>query len=176
MGPIFTVDLEDYNHALHVVKKGHSSIDSVNWLRYKLDQYKIRAIFYVLGRFAEEFPGMVEAIKADGHIIGDHGFFHDHGESQQYPRLNRYYRSPYWDTEPMPWPPSGGFFFRAMPYAYVKWAVEESGVFWVHPHDLDKNHPQIKNPLLNWKRHIGLKQSRLKLERLLQEVKFDVPR
>ena len=173
--PIFTVDLEDWNHALHQVKRGHSSIQSVWWLIARLDQSKVKAIFYVLGRFREEFSGMIERIESSGHILGDHGFFHDHGESQQYPRVNPNYRSPYWDTDPMPWPPSGGFFFRFMPYWYVKWAVKKSGVFWIHPHDLDEGHPRLKNPLLNWKRHVGLKGARKKLERLLKEVEFGDP-
>lgn len=173
---IFTVDLEDWNHALHQVKRGHNSVDSVNWLIYKLNQCKVKAIFYVLGRFSDEFPGMVDAIKAQGHVMGDHGYSHDHGESQQYPRINQYYRSPYWDSEPMPWPPSGGFFFRVMPYEYVKWAVKKSGVFWIHPHDLDEKHPKLKNPWLNWKRRVGLKSARRKLERLLSEVKWKDPK
>lgn len=173
--PLFTIDCEDWNHALHVTKRGHSSVGCVQHLLDQLAKHEVKAIFYVLGRFEYEFPGMVETIKDAGHIIGDHGFFHDHKESQQYPRLNPYYRSPYWDTTPMPWPPSGGFFFRALPLEIVKYNLRKSGVFWIHPHDLDESHPRLTNPLLNWKRHVGLKGARAKLDRLLSEVQFGNP-
>lgn len=105
--------------------------------------------------------------------MGWHGWYHDHNERDPGEYAN--FRSPYWDTTPMPWPPSGGFFFRFMPFWYVKWAVKKSGVFWIHPHDLMEDHPRLKNPFLNLKRHWGLKGARAKLDRLLSEVKFDDP-
>jgi len=176
--PLFTVDLEDWNHALHVTKGKHSSAPIVkDYLLPILKKNKVRAIFYVLGRFKKENESLVEAISDDGHIMGSHGHYHDHNETIT-PRISYYthhYRSPYWDTTPMPWPPSGGFFFRALPYAWTRWATLKSGVFWIHPHDLDEEHPKLKNPLLNWKRHVGLKTARKKLERLLSEVKFGTP-
>jgi len=41
-----------------------------------------------------------------------------------------------------------------------------------HPHDFDEEHPKLKNPFLNWKRHVGLKGAKKKLEKLLKEVQF----
>ena len=169
---LFSVDMEDYNHALHIVKKGYTAQESALWLLKQLSLYKIKAVVYVLGRFAEEFPDVVREFIKEGHIIGDHGHYHDYGEAQEYPFINKFYRSPYWATEKMPYPPSGGFFFRFMPYWYVKAAAEDSGVFWIHPHDIMENHPKLKNPWLNWKRHIGLKGARKKLERLMKELKW----
>ena len=172
---LFTVDVEDWNHALHIHRGDHTSSNIItDYLLPTLDKYSVKGLFYVLGRFKTENPFVVQMIGEHGHIIGNHGEYHDHNEDPE--DFWKPYRSPYWDTTPMPYPPSGGFFFRAMPYSYVKWAVNKSGVFWLHPHDLDEQHPKIKNQLLNWKRHVGLKGARKKLERLLKEVKFDEPR
>lgn len=133
-------------------------------------KYNVKAIFYILGYTKLKQPEVFKWIKDSGHMIADHGEHHSHNYYGEDP-----YRSPYWDTTPMPWPPSGGFFFRFMPFWYVKWAVQKSGVFWIHPHDIDEKHPKLRNPFLNWKRHVGLKTAKKKLERLLQEVKFDAP-
>lgn len=173
--PTFTVDLEDWNHALHTFKGGHSSVEAVYHLLDVLDKYSVKAIFYVLGRFKNEFPNVFDEIESRGHTLGDHGYHHDHNEKQVYSYPPSHYRSPYWDTTPMPWPPSGGFFFRLMPLWYVKYAVRKSGMFWLHPHDLDEEHPKIKNQILNWKRHVGLKGARMKLDKLLNEVNFGDP-
>jgi uncharacterized protein (TIRG00374 family) len=37
---------------------------------------KVRATFFVLGRHADEHPGIVAAIRADGHEIASHGYDH----------------------------------------------------------------------------------------------------
>lgn len=169
--PIFTVDWEDWNHALHT--EGEDRIgEPTFFLLNLLDKYEVKAIFYILGIAAHDNQVIMEDIYARGHTVGYHGAFHNHNEKGD---GHKFFRSPYWDTTPMPHPPSGGFFFRAMPFWYVKWAVQKSGIFWIHPHDLDPGHPQIANPILNWKRHIGLKKARPKLDRLLQEVRFGKP-
>lgn len=180
---LFSVDWEDWNHALHI--SGEKRIkEPTLFLMDILKKYKVKAIFYMLKRAYDENvgffyneSGLYDSFKEGSHVQGFHGNCHDRNEK---PGDDAFwngmpFRSPYWDTTPMPWPPSGGFFFRVMPYAYVKWAVEKSGVFWIHPHDLDQDHPQLKNPLLNWKRHVGLKTARKKLDRLLREVEWDEP-
>ena len=160
--PIFTCDLEDWHHGLHVNKGNHSSIKSVWWLQYKLNQYKVRAVFYVLGQFSDEWPGKVDSLRSEGHVIKSHGQYHYANEEA--------------DRKPYSWLGfTGGFYFRALPYWFIKWQVELNNQFYIHPHDLDEEHPQLRNKFLDWKRHIGLKQSRMKLERLLQEVKWDDP-
>lgn len=160
--PLFTVDLEDYWHGLHIDQGYHTSLPCIWWLEYKLDQYKVKAIFYVLGRFSDEVPGMVKALKSCGHIMRSHGYYHNRSEKA--------------DRKPYSWLGFiGGFYFRFLPYWFVKWQVMRKGMFYIHPHDLDEDHPKLKNPWFNWKRHVGLKTARAKLERLLTEVKFDDP-
>ena len=162
MGAIFTVDLEDWNHGLHISDKAHSSISSVYWLEYKLAQYKVKAIFYTLKAFSDEIPGMVLALESEGHIIKTHGFYHYRGEIA--------------DRNPYAWLGfTGGFYFRLFPYWLTKRQVIKNEHFYIHPHDLDEDHPQLKNPFLNWKRHVGLKTARIKLERLLKEIEWSNP-
>lgn len=179
MASQFTVDYETWFNA--VIPKedwsGYSLVSIVEPTQYLLDllhRNGIIATFYCLGWLVDSLPSLHGEIIEGGHKIASHGYWHGHNESA--PKGCESFRSPYWDTTPMPWPPSGGFFFRAMPYEYVKWAVEKSGVWWCHPHDLMEDHPKIRNPLLNLKRHIGLKTARSKLERLVREVEWVRPR
>lgn len=181
--PIFTVDWETYLDAIDphwsVLNDGRIE-EPTSFLLDILDKYEVRALFYILGMARFRYPDVFEEIKSRGHALGDHGFWHEHNLSLKWHSYNRHaeepFRSPYWDTTPMPWPPSGGFFFRALPLEIVKSFAKKSGVFWLHPHDIDEDHPRLKNPLLNWKRHVGLKGARKKLERLLSEVKFGNPK
>ncbi len=162
MDPIFTCDLEDWNHGLHVEKNGHSSIDSLWWLLFKLQDYDTHGIFYMLGAFNKEQPHIGELLKFANHVVKSHGVNHIRGEHA--------------DRQPYSWLGfTGGFYFRFFPYWFIKWQILRKGMFYIHPHDLDEEHPKLKNPLLNWKRHVGLKTARAKLERLLKEVKFDDP-
>ena len=175
MAPIFTVDWETYFNAV---------IPKEEWWKFSLEieepthyllslfeKHKIKSIFYVLGWLKNENPDLFNEIVREGHKIGSHGYWHERNEHQ-----NGLFRSPYWDKTPIPWPPSGGFFFRFMPFWYIKWAIKRSGMFWIHPHDIMKDHPRLDDSWLNWKRHVGIRNSRAKLERLLKEVKFSEPR
>lgn len=155
----FTIDLEDWNDALHIPKNGHTSYPYVWWLLDRLEHYGVRAVFYVLGKFEEEYPKLVENIKQDGHIIKTHGYDHYHHEEA--------------DRKPYAWLGfTGGFYFRFFPYWFVKWNVRRKGMFYIHPHDLDKEHPVLPNPLLNFKRHVGLKKVASRLERLLADLSW----
>lgn len=142
--------------------------EPTRYLLSLLDKYSIKAIFYILDCDRQENSNLYDSIVEAGHTIGSHGKYHYHDEYSDSPL----FRSPYWDTTPMPFPPAGGFFFRFMPFWYVKWATKKSGVFWIHPHDLLKWHPTTSSLLLNMKRQLGLNGSRKKLERLLREVSF----
>lgn len=164
--PIFTIDFEAWNNALHVENRGHSSVYDAIYLVQLLNRHKIKAIFYVLHDFALECGELVDAIRKR-HVVKSHGHHHYYDEKAD--------RSPYWNSTPMPFPPSGGFFFRLLPLWYIKWAVKKSGIFWIHPHDVDEGHPGVKNPLLNWKRHVGLKNARKKLERLVNDIEWGDP-
>jgi hypothetical protein len=91
----------------------------------------------------------------------EHGIYHDRGEIS--------------DRNPYAWLGfTGGFWFRLFPYWFVKWCILRRGECYFHPHDLDENHPKLKHPWFNWKRHVGLKNARRKLERLLsdQDIKW----
>lgn len=44
-----------------------------------LRKYQVKATFFLLGKQAEKFPEWVEAINADGHQIGNHGYEHLNG-------------------------------------------------------------------------------------------------
>ena len=157
--PVFTIDLEDWNHGLHIFSRGHTSLPSVWWLQYKLNQYGVKAIFYVLEKFDDEVPGMVKSLESEGHIIKSHGINHFRHEKA--------------DRQPYSWlGPTGGFYMRILPYWLWKFFVKLYGMAYVHPHDLDEDHPKLSNPLMNWKRHVGLKTARAKVERLLKELSW----
>lgn len=170
MAAKFTVDWESYYSAIDPDAEDYEDRveEPTYFLLGILKKYGVRAIFYALGDTVRKNLHLYLEIKRQGHILGWHGARHIHNLKSSY----ELFRSPYWDTTPMPFPPSGGFFFRAMPFWYVKWAVKASGTFWIHPHDVDEGHPRLNNQMLNWKRHIGLTTARKKLERLLSEVQF----
>jgi peptidoglycan-N-acetylglucosamine deacetylase len=41
-----------------------------------LDKNDIKALFFCLGSAAEKYPGLMDQIKARGHLIGNHGYNH----------------------------------------------------------------------------------------------------
>lgn len=159
MGAIFEIHLEEWNHALHIRGRGHKS--PVLWLQETLILNNIVPVIYVLKDWRDENPDT----PLHG-IIKSHGVHHYYDEEAE--------RSPYWNLEGIPGL-CGGFFFRLLPLWIVRKEVQRAGIFYIHPHDLDEGHPKLKDPWLNWKRHVGLKQSRKKLERLLKEVDWDEP-
>lgn len=162
--PIFTVDLEDWNDALHIKSEGHSSDDSWWWLIFRLQDHEVKAVFYALDYFKErgEFSTLRVCLSNAKHILKSHGRWHrkwENADRRPYQRMGM----------------TGGFWFRLLPLWFIKWNIKRHGMFYIHPHDLDESHPKLKNPLLNWKRHVGLKTARKKLERLLKEVEFGDP-
>ena len=161
MAPVFEIHLEEWNHALHIDGRGHKS--DVTKLYTLLDKCNVFPRTYLLMDWMYENSDKHELIMKS--LAGTHGVHHYYDEKAD--------RSPYFNQEGIPMPPSGGFFFRIMPLWYLKWAIKKSGIFWIHPHDLDEEHPKLKNPLMNWKRHVGLKGAKAKLEKLLKEVKFE---
>lgn len=78
----FSVDFEDWYQGLEIIP-----LDT--WEKYPariernchkflqiLKDRKIKATFFILGYLAEKFPHLIEAINAEGHEIGSHGFSH----------------------------------------------------------------------------------------------------
>lgn len=160
--PLFTVDLEDWDHALHINREYHSSLNQVHWIKALLKEYNVIAIIYVLEAFKERFPEIVQALERDGHVMQSHGKYHIRGEKAD--------RQPYANLGM-----TGGFWFRLLPLWFLKKQIYKGGQFYIHPHDLDFEHPKISPWWLNIKRHIGVWGAYAKLERLLQEVKFGCP-
>ena len=81
----FTVDVEDYYHVSNFEKH----IDRADWGQHEsrveantrrvlklLEKHGVRATFFVLGWVAERFPHLVREIRAGGHEIGSHGYWH----------------------------------------------------------------------------------------------------
>jgi polysaccharide deacetylase family protein (PEP-CTERM system associated) len=80
-----TVDVEDYFH----VQAFAGVVARPDWERYPsrverntlrlleiFAQSQVRATFFVLGWVAERFPGLVQAIRNAGHLVGCHGYWH----------------------------------------------------------------------------------------------------
>lgn len=45
-----------------------------------LKKQRIRATFFILGRWAEQYPEIVEKIQRSGHIVGNHSYSHKQGD------------------------------------------------------------------------------------------------
>ena len=76
-------------------------------------------------------------------------------------------------------PAGGGGYFRLLPYALTKTAFEDceaastSGVFYIHPWELDPGQPRLPVPLSTRIRHYGRLHATLpRLDRLLTEFRF----
>ncbi len=159
MAPIFEIHLEEWNHALHIEGRGHKS--PILWLMEILMLKNIVPVIYVLKDWMDENPN-----KPLHGIIKSHGIHHYYDEKAD--------RSPYFNQEGYPGL-CGGFFFRLLPLWVTKMEIKRTGMFFIHPHDLDEKHPKLENPVMDWKRHVGLKTARSKLERLLKEVNWGCP-
>jgi len=155
---IFELHYEDWNHALHIASNGHSSLPIVfEYLLPLLKRAGVTPIVYVLGRCTVEQPMRTVDLQLGEYHLKSHGYWHDHGEQAD--------RKPY---EYLGW--CGGFFMRILPYWLWKRSVIKQGRCYIHPHDLDEHHPRLRNPWFQWKRRVGLKTAKRKLERLVQEV------
>jgi len=53
--------------------------DSTSQLLDLLKKYNIKALFFCDGRAAESYPDLIDKIKSDGHLIGNHGYNHLNG-------------------------------------------------------------------------------------------------
>lgn len=102
-----------------------------------LEKHDIKSIFFCNGSAVEKYPGLVELIKAKGHLIGNHGYRHLNGwktsTSRYIENVNRA------DTH------TSSVFFRP-PYGrlrlsqYLKLRKKYKIVFWdLMPYDFDKS-------------------------------------
>lgn len=75
-------------------------------------------------------------------------------------------------------PFSGGFYLRAMPYPFVRWALRQvnrtrPGMIYVHPWELDPEQPRVKTSMfVRTIQYYGLGGTSRKLERLLRDFRF----
>lgn len=164
--PTLEIHLEEWNHALHIDGRGHKS--DVQWLIDILDKYEVTPTVYILDDWIKDQNDDMKVELSFHHSdwnYKSHGVHHYYDEKSD--------RSPYFNQEGIPFPPSGGFFFRCLPLWYIKWAIKKSGTFWIHPHDLDESHPKVSGAWIQFKRHVGIKGAKAKLEKLLKEVKFE---
>lgn len=80
----FTVDLEDWFQGL---TSTNSRVDQWPTLESRVEaatdrllgilaEYEVRATFFVLGYVADQHPDLIQRIRAAGHEIGLHGYYH----------------------------------------------------------------------------------------------------
>ena len=136
-----------------------------------LRRHNIKAIFYVVGWMADKRPDLIEMIKKDGHIIGDHTYYHTYENWSKEKLSDPLFRSPRWHGTK---PPGlcGGTFFKILPYNILKNNLLKTKIFWIHPHDILLQHPVCDGFIQNFKRQVGLKTVRDKLERLVRGIEW----
>ena len=80
----FTVDLEDWFQGLTSTNPQierwptfeRRVVPATQSLLEILRRYQVQATFFVLGYTANQHPALIEQIRAEGHEIGIHGYFH----------------------------------------------------------------------------------------------------
>lgn len=72
--PIYSVELKDKNVSLTFdTNWGNDNTESIVKI---LKQYNINATFFVIGKWAEQFPDKIKVISSSGNEIGNHSFSH----------------------------------------------------------------------------------------------------
>ena len=171
-GAIFTVDWETYDSFRSWQKWERVDLieEPTLYLLDLLQRHKIKAIWYCVGWLEDHRTDLWDKIRKDGHVMGDHTYYHK-SNTHLVRNDGVPFRAPRWKGEKRLY--SGGFWFRAMPYWWMKHEVEKTGTFFVHPHDVMLEHPACG--LRTFDRRLGLKTSRDKLERLCRETTWSNP-
>ena len=173
--PTFTVDWEPY-----FCYKPYSQFweetdplveEPTLYLLDLLKRHEIKAIWFCVGWLVDKRPDLVAEIRGNSHIIGTHTYYHSLGQAglkQKYQvDINHpLFRSPKFKGQKRLY--SGGFWFRLFPYWISKKLLDQSGAFYIHPYDV-----MLESPVKSFKRTVGLKTARDKLERLCREVEFE---
>ena len=79
---VLTIDVEDWFHVCgfepqwDVPRSSWQVMGHVARILALLDEYRVKATFFVLGSVAEQEPSLVPTIVAQGHEIASHGFSH----------------------------------------------------------------------------------------------------
>jgi len=171
---IVTIDWEPYYcyrpHSEFWEKNDPLVDEPTEYLLDFLRRHDLKAIFYCLGFLKDKKPDLFQKIKDDGHTIGDHTYYH----KLERERPEGLFRAPRWEGEKRLF--SGGFWFRFMPYWWVKREVEKTGILFIHPYDVMLSHPNTGNPIHNFTRQVGLENSRNRMERIVREITFEDPK
>ena len=169
---LFTLDWEPwfalYAYSSRWEKMNDLVEEPTHYLLDLLRRHQIKAIWYLLGWLQDKLPSLVKDIQSEGHTIGYHSYYHKVNDSPRWEGVP--YRAPRFKGQRRLY--SGGFWLRSMPYWWLKREVMKEGQFFIHPHDVMLEHPKLSNPWQNWYRHVGLKTSRDKLERLTREIEW----
>jgi polysaccharide deacetylase family protein (PEP-CTERM system associated) len=228
-----SIDLEDWfqgltstNRTPEVWPRLESRVmDNTEQVLALLEEYAVRATFFVLGQVAETHPQLITRIAAAGHEIGVHGYGHKpiHRMTPEefaaeldralaalrpltdqpiighrapyfsidtrtlwaldvlrgkgfrydssffptrnmlygYPKAPRFPHRPGGDTlvefplstvrwSGINWPIAGGFYIRTLPYAAIRWSIQQinrqgqPAILYIHPWELDLNQPRSK--------------------------------
>lgn len=168
--PIFTIDWEPVfayrPYSTYWELQDPMVKEPTYYLLDLLDRHGIKAIWYCVGWLKDRERALFKAIVKKGHVIGDHTYYHKLEDRIQ----NTLFRSPKFKGEKRLY--SGGFWFRALPYQVSKALLDQSRIFYIHPHDLLLDHPPTGSVTQDLKRSIGTSTVKDKLERLCREVKF----
>lgn len=84
MRNIFSIDVEEYFHDIYAWDTSSNSRRNLNYRTPKniehvlnlLDEYDIKATFFMVGEIAEKFPHVIERICGKGHELAFHGYHH----------------------------------------------------------------------------------------------------
>ncbi|MFA5238683.1 MAG: DUF3473 domain-containing protein [Phycisphaerae bacterium] len=78
-----TIDVEDYWSILGRdwlnmpdAKPSDAVLRNTKWYLQMLNDYNVKATFFILGEVAQSFPQLIKEITDEGHEIAVHGFYH----------------------------------------------------------------------------------------------------
>jgi hypothetical protein len=77
--------------------------------------------------------------------------------------------------------PIGGGYFRLLPYATTRWAInsinrreQRPAVFYLHPWEIDPQQPRLPaGRVAAWRHYNGLGEAEARLRRLLTDFRWD---
>ena len=85
MIPIYNVETDENKVAVTFnCAVGNSDMDSIH---ATLDKYNVKATFFLLGSWADDYPEEVQKIYDKGHEIGNHGYSHKDLPSMSYEEI-----------------------------------------------------------------------------------------
>lgn len=69
-------NIRDFSKSLYLTFDDGPDPETTTEVLAILEKYNAKATFFCLGEKAMQFPGLMEAIGKNGHVIGNHGFLH----------------------------------------------------------------------------------------------------